>query len=68
MAPQDVAVDAHHHVSNTVRTKSLPLPASYPQALPLILDQLLDPLTSVLLSVTAVLMFGEILPQAVCSK
>ncbi len=38
------------------------------QALPLFLDRLMDPLSSVLLSVTAVLLFGEIIPQALCSK
>lgn len=36
------------------------------QALPIFLDKLVDPVTAVLLSVTVVLVFGEILPQAVC--
>jgi hypothetical protein len=36
------------------------------QALPIFLDKLADPVTAVLLSVTVVLVIGEILPQAVC--
>ncbi|CAE7947380.1 CBSDUF5 [Symbiodinium sp. KB8] len=36
------------------------------EALPLVLDRLLSPIGAVLISVTAVLAFGEILPQAVC--
>lgn len=46
-------------------------PAAFPplpQALPLFLDRLADPITAVLLSVTVVLVFGEIIPQAVCSR
>lgn len=38
------------------------------EALPLFLDRLADPVTAILISVTAVLVFGEILPQAVCSR
>ena len=38
------------------------------QALPLFLDRLADPLTAVLLSTSVVLVFGEVLPQAVCSR
>jgi hypothetical protein len=38
------------------------------EALPLVLDRLADPLTAVLISVTVVLVFGEIVPQAVCSR
>eukprot|EP00884_Botryococcus_braunii_P005986 jgi/Botrbrau1/15389/Bobra.43_2s0017.1 len=38
------------------------------EALPLVLDRLVSPVVAVILSVTAVLIFGEILPQAVCSK
>jgi len=36
------------------------------QALPIFLDKLVDPVAAVLLSVTVVLVIGEILPQAVC--
>lgn len=38
------------------------------EALPLFMNRLLDPATTLVLSVTAVLLFGEILPQAVCSR
>lgn len=38
------------------------------QALPLFLDRLADPLTAVLLSVSVILLFGEVLPQALCSR
>jgi metal transporter CNNM len=37
------------------------------EALPLFLDRLTDPITAVLVSVTVVLLFGEIIPQAACS-
>lgn len=38
------------------------------ETLPLILDRIINPLAAVLISVTAVLFFGEILPQAVCKR
>jgi len=38
------------------------------EALPLVLDRLMDPAFAIALSVTAVLVFGEVLPQAVCSR
>jgi hypothetical protein len=38
------------------------------EALPLFLDRLLDPVAALLLSVTAILLFGEVLPQAICSR
>jgi len=38
------------------------------EALPLFLDRLADPATAIIISVTAVLLFGEILPQAVCTR
>ncbi|KAF6257370.1 hypothetical protein COO60DRAFT_1233997 [Scenedesmus sp. NREL 46B-D3] len=38
------------------------------EALPLFLDKLTDPVTAIMVSVTAVLVFGEVLPQAVCSR
>eukprot|EP00798_Chlamydomonas_sp_ICE-L_P001234 gene1234-32578_t len=38
------------------------------EGLPLCLDRLADPITAVVLSVSVVLIFGEILPQAVCSR
>jgi len=38
------------------------------EALPIVLDHLVHAITAVVISVTAVLFFGEIIPQAVCSK
>ncbi|KFM26096.1 Protein MAM3 [Auxenochlorella protothecoides] len=38
------------------------------EALPLYLDRLANPITAVIVSVTVVLIFGEIIPQAVCSS
>ncbi|KAL3148860.1 hypothetical protein ABBQ32_001734 [Trebouxia sp. C0010 RCD-2024] len=42
--------------------------AAATEALPLFLDRLADPVTAVLVSVVVVLIFGEIIPQAVCSR
>jgi len=38
------------------------------EALPLFLDRLADPVTAIIISVTAVLLFGEIIPQAICTR
>mmetsp|Transcript_1813 Transcript_1813/g.5272 ORF Transcript_1813/g.5272 Transcript_1813/m.5272 type:complete len:559 (-) Transcript_1813:404-2080(-) len=38
------------------------------EALPIFIDKLTDPVTAIVLSVTVVLTFGEIIPQAVCSR
>eukprot|EP00882_Tetradesmus_deserticola_P024368 GHRQ01026629.1.p1 GENE.GHRQ01026629.1~~GHRQ01026629.1.p1 ORF type:complete len:237 (+),score=110.85 GHRQ01026629.1:423-1133(+) len=38
------------------------------EALPLFLDKLTQPVTAIIVSVTAVLIFGEVLPQALCSR
>lgn len=38
------------------------------EALPVFLDRLLNPVAAILISVTAILTFGEILPQAVCKR
>ncbi|PON83373.1 CBS domain containing protein [Trema orientale] len=38
------------------------------EALPIFLDKLVPPWAAILISVTLILMFGEILPQAVCSR
>ncbi|XP_073277034.1 putative DUF21 domain-containing protein At1g03270 [Primulina huaijiensis] len=40
----------------------------YLQALPIYLDKIFHPAVAVILSVTFVLAFGEIIPQAVCSR
>jgi metal transporter CNNM len=41
--------------------------AAAAEALPIFLDRLTDPVTAVVVSVTVVLVFGEIIPQAACS-
>lgn len=38
------------------------------EGLPVLLDDIMGPLAAVVLSVTAVLLFGEIIPQAVCKS
>ncbi|EIE23447.1 DUF21-domain-containing protein [Coccomyxa subellipsoidea C-169] len=38
------------------------------EALPIFLDRLLSPVAAIILSVTAVLFFGEIIPQALCTR
>ena len=38
------------------------------EALPIFLNHLVSPFYSILLSVTLVLLFGEIIPQAICNK
>ncbi|XP_010263669.1 PREDICTED: DUF21 domain-containing protein At1g47330 [Nelumbo nucifera] len=38
------------------------------ESLPIFLDKLVAPWAAILISVTLILMFGEILPQAVCSR
>eukprot|EP00798_Chlamydomonas_sp_ICE-L_P013276 gene13276-19118_t len=38
------------------------------EALPIVLDKMVHEVVAVLISVTAVLLFGEVIPQAVCSK
>ncbi|KAL3517551.1 hypothetical protein ACH5RR_020140 [Cinchona calisaya] len=38
------------------------------EALPIYLDKIFHPVVAVVLSVTFVLLFGEIIPQAICSK
>lgn len=38
------------------------------ETLPIFLDRLLNPVAAILISVTAILIFGEIIPQAVCKR
>ncbi|GKV29909.1 hypothetical protein SLEP1_g38783 [Rubroshorea leprosula] len=38
------------------------------EALPIFLDRLVPPWAAILISVTLILMFGEILPQAICTR
>ncbi|KAK9826092.1 hypothetical protein WJX81_001533 [Elliptochloris bilobata] len=42
--------------------------AACTETLPIFLDRLADPVTAILLSITVVLIFGEIIPQAVCAR
>eukprot|EP00955_Chlamydomonas_euryale_P033632 349595-Chlamydomonas_euryale.AAC.1 len=43
-------------------------PAVAMETLPLFLDRIVSPLEAILISVTAVLLFGEIVPQSLCTK
>ncbi|XP_077977352.1 uncharacterized protein LOC144432921 [Glandiceps talaboti] len=38
------------------------------EAMPLFLDKISDPVTAICVSVTAVLLFGEVVPQALCTR
>jgi len=38
------------------------------ESLPIFLDKLVSPLIAIIVSVTAVLIFGEVVPQAICSR
>lgn len=38
------------------------------EALPVFMDHVVSPLVAVLISVTAILVFGEIIPQAICAR
>ncbi|KAL8575591.1 hypothetical protein ACOMHN_059655 [Nucella lapillus] len=38
------------------------------EAMPIFLDRLSDPITAIVVSVTAVLLFGEVIPQAICTR
>jgi ankyrin repeat/SOCS box protein 13/metal transporter CNNM len=38
------------------------------ECLPLFLEKLVDPVLAIIISVTAVLFFGEVFPQAICSR
>jgi metal transporter CNNM len=51
-----------------VQVSLLLLNAAAIEALPIVLDKLMAEWASILVSVTAVLFMGEILPQAICSK
>ena len=42
--------------------------AASTEALPIVLDRLTDPVSAVILSIVVVLVFGEIIPQALCSR
>ncbi|XP_052811743.1 uncharacterized protein LOC128239234 [Mya arenaria] len=38
------------------------------EAMPIFLDRISDPVTAIVVSVTAVLIFGEVIPQAICTR
>ncbi|XP_076467286.1 uncharacterized protein LOC143298327 [Babylonia areolata] len=38
------------------------------EAMPIFLDRVSDPVTAIVVSVTAVLIFGEVVPQAICTR
>ncbi|KAL5010547.1 hypothetical protein ScPMuIL_012852 [Solemya velum] len=38
------------------------------EAMPIFLDKISDPITAIVVSVSAVLVFGEVVPQAVCTR
>jgi len=53
-----------HHLMVTL----LLINAAAMEALPIFLDKLTDPVIAIVVSVTAVLLFGEIIPQALCVR
>lgn len=57
-------VERHHLLLVTL----LLCNAAAAEALPIFLDRLVHPVAAVLISVTAVLIFGEIVPQSVCTR
>lgn len=56
-------VSSHHLTLVTLLLAN----AAANEMLPIFLDQIVDPVTAIVLSVTAVLIFGEILPSAICT-
>ncbi|XP_060082040.1 uncharacterized protein LOC132561334 [Ylistrum balloti] len=38
------------------------------ESMPIFLDKISDPVTAIVVSVTAVLIFGEVIPQAICTR
>eukprot|EP01117_Protostelium_nocturnum_P003056 TRINITY_DN1399_c0_g1_i1.p1 TRINITY_DN1399_c0_g1~~TRINITY_DN1399_c0_g1_i1.p1 ORF type:complete len:392 (-),score=52.35 TRINITY_DN1399_c0_g1_i1:68-1243(-) len=57
-------VKNHHHLMVTL----LLCNAAAMEALPIFLDKLTSPVLAIIISVTAVLFFGEIIPQALCVR
>ena len=56
-------IDQHHWMLVTL----LLCNAAAMETLPIFLDRIFKPATAVLISVTLILMFGEIIPQALCT-
>ncbi|XP_025097567.1 LOW QUALITY PROTEIN: DUF21 domain-containing protein At2g14520-like [Pomacea canaliculata] len=57
-------VSRHHMLLVTLLLAN----AAAVEAMPIFLDRVSDPITAVAVSVTAVLLFGEVVPQAVCTR
>ncbi|KAL3884112.1 hypothetical protein ACJMK2_030334 [Sinanodonta woodiana] len=57
-------VQKHHALLVTL----LLVNAGAVEAMPICLDKISDPVTAILVSITAVLIFGEVIPQAVCTR
>lgn len=56
-------------ISLLARTRTPPPPSAVAmEALPLALDRILHPAVTLVISVTVVLLFGEIIPQAICTR
>ncbi|GAB4822256.1 hypothetical protein N2152v2_009302 [Parachlorella kessleri] len=53
----------HHLLVTLLLTNAVAM-----EALPIFLDRLLNPVAAILISVSAVLLFGEVIPQAVCKR
>ncbi|MEW5311154.1 MAG: hypothetical protein WDW38_002892 [Sanguina aurantia] len=64
-ADRIMPVVKHHHL---LLVTLLLCNALASEALPLFIDRLADPVTAIVLSVSVVLVFGEIIPQAICSR
>lgn len=56
-------IDKHHWMLVTL----LLCNAAVVEALPLTLNEVVSAVVAIILSVTAILMFGEIIPQALCT-
>ena len=62
-APAQILAHPHRLLATLLLGNALAM-----EALPLFLDRLLNPWAAILISVTAILIFGEIIPQAVCKR
>jgi CBS domain containing-hemolysin-like protein len=60
-----IAKVVHHH--HWMLCTLLICNATVMEAMPLFLDRLLSPYLAIAISVTAVLIFGEVIPQAFCT-
>ncbi|GAB4822451.1 hypothetical protein N2152v2_009497 [Parachlorella kessleri] len=60
---QRIIAHPHYLLATLLLTNAAAL-----EMLPIFLDRLLNPIAAILISITAILLFGEILPQAVCKR